>query len=171
MDLTGEQQQDGAIDLDLVRIDAALARRVPESLAVRRRVLPFGADDDAVYAACLDPDDHGAIEALERAVGRRVVAVRANAASLDRALGRVFLRPDDARGDEAVRLVEELLQTAILEQASDLHIEPGRDEVRIRARIDGNLEALRRLEPDQLPALSNRVKVLAGMDIGDRRLL
>ncbi len=161
---------DTIINLDEVRIDPAIALRVPESLAMRRRALAFGEDDAGVYAACLDPEDAVTVEALERAVGRKVIALRAVPESLDRALGRVFIQRDTVVTDETVRLVDDIMNSALLEGASDIHIEPSADGARVRYRVDGTLEAARQIAPDSVPGLVNRLKVLSGMDIAEKRV-
>src|SRR5262245_3684692 len=163
-------ENDQLLDLDLVRIDAAVALSVPESLALRRRVLPFGQDERGVHAACLDPQDHAAIEALERVLGRAVLAVRAEQGSLERALQRLFVRRAEARGDDAVKLVDDLLHAALVEQASDIHLEPAQDRVRIRYRVDGLLDTVRSLGLEEYSAVLNRLKVLANMDISEKRV-
>lgn len=159
------------IDLDYVRIDPDLARSVPEKLALRRGILVFARDAERAFAACRDPEDLAAIEAVERAVGAPVMALPAEPGSLDRALQRVYAKRLTAgAGDEAVRLLEELLHAAIVEQASDVHVEPERERVRIRFRVDGVLEEHRSLPLVQFSGLSNRIKVLAELDIAERRL-
>ncbi len=161
------------LNLDGVRIDSALALRVPEALGLRRRVLVFGEDERGVHAACDDPEDYVALEALERAFGRPVLAVRAEPESLGRALQRVAAgrgeTGEDGRED-AVSLVDDLLRSAVLEQASDIHLEPDPQGMRVRFRVDGQLEERSHLASGQLVGLINRLKVLAGMDIAERRL-
>ncbi|MBI3817400.1 MAG: type II/IV secretion system protein [Planctomycetes bacterium] len=157
------------IDLDRIRIDASWALRVPQTLAIRRQVLLFGEEGGAVYAACADPNDASAIEALERIAGTRVVALRAEPESLRRTLERVFYRREEFRGDDAVRAVDDLLHGAILEQASDIHLEPSSEALRVRYRIDGVLELRREVPAAAMNSIMNRVKVMAGLDIAERR--
>lgn len=158
-----------SLDLDRIRIDASWALRVPESLALRRQVLLFGEENGSVYAACADPEDAAAIEALERVAGARIVALRADAASLRRTLDRVYYRRDEFRGDEAVRTVDDILHGALLEQASDIHFEPTAEILRIRYRIDGVLETRREIPAAMISSIMNRLKVMSGMDIAERR--
>ncbi len=158
------------LDLDRVRIDAGLALRVPPALALRRRLIAFGEDEAGVQLACEDPADWGAIEAVERVLGRSVTALRAEPASLERALARVFAARAPGRGDDATGLVDEILHAALLEQASDVHVEPDAEGVAIRLRVDGALEPHRRLSAEQSSGLVNRLKVLGGMDIAERRV-
>ncbi|RYD55921.1 MAG: type II/IV secretion system protein, partial [Verrucomicrobiaceae bacterium] len=66
-------------------------------------------------------------------------------------------------------LADELLRAAIMRQASDIHIEPARADIRVRLRVDGILEEYRRVPSTAHPALCSRIKVLSGMDIAERR--
>lgn len=167
-----------SVDLDQVRIDPAWALRIPVSLAVRRRMLPFAVLKQQVYVACVDPSDSASLEAVTRFTGKQAVAVPVNGDALSRALARVYgdgqgrspAPPRGAQdGDDATALADELLRAAIMRQASDIHIEPAREDVRVRLRVDGMLEEYRRVPGSAHPALCSRIKVLAGMDIAERR--
>lgn len=168
------------VDLDQVRIDPAWALRIPVSLAMRRRVLPFAVLKNKVYVACTDTSDMAALDAVARFTGQQAVPVHVTAEALQRALVRVFgdgtSRPSAQgrtdtgdTGDDAIALAEELLRAAIMRQASDIHIDPSRDDVRIRLRVDGVLEDYRRVPVAMHPALCSRIKVQSGMDIAERR--
>ena len=80
---------------------------------------------------------------------------------------------DAARGPEsdedAIGLTDEILRFAVLRGASDIHIEPRRSGLRIRLRVDGELEELRRLPSSRQTGLVSRLKVLCGMDIAEKR--
>lgn len=78
----------------------------------------------------------------------------------------------DAAGDDrpAVHAVDEIFDTAIRAGASDVHIEPFGAGGRVRERVDGMLRESRTLSPRLLPRILSRIKLLAGMDIADRRL-
>ena len=71
-----------------------------------------------------------------------------------------------AQGD----LLEPLLQSAIRMRASDIHIEPYEQKFIVRLRVDGQLKPWKQYGSDQLSKLTTKIKVLAGMDITDRRL-
>ncbi len=168
------------IDLDQVRIDPAWALRIPITLALRRRVLPFARLKDCVYVACVNADDTASLDAVGRYTHCEITPVVVDPEALQRALSRVY---GDGRGragaaraeaaessaDDAVALGEELLRAAVMRQASDIHIDPSREEVRIRLRVDGVLEDYRRLPAAIHPALCSRIKVMSGMDIAERR--
>lgn len=158
------------LDLDHVRIDTRVARRIPAGVAQRRQVVLIGENDGVTLAACADPGDPAMQEALERAVDGPVRALAAAPESLSRALDRLFGRSLEDSADETVQTVETLLRTALVEQASDLHFEPFGQGLRVRMRVDGNLETLRTIDAAAAPAVLNRIKVLAGLDIAERRL-
>jgi general secretion pathway protein E len=168
-----------SVNLDEVRIDPAWALRIPVSLALRRRVLPFASLAKRVHVACAEPPDAATLEAIARFTGQQVVTVRVENDALTRALARVFgdgrsraatsatREPVDA--DDAIALADELLRAAITRQASDIHIDPARDDVRVRLRVDGVLEEYRRVPTAAQAALISRIKVLASLDIAERR--
>ena len=168
------------VDLDQVRIDPAWALRIPVSLALRRMVLPFALLEGRVYVACADPDDAASLSAVQRHTGHPTTAVPVARDTLQRTLARVYgdgggtqpvLRADGAAlsADDAVALADGIIRGAILRQASDIHIDPEREGLRIRLRVDGMLEDYHRLPTGIQPALCRRIKVMSGMDIAERR--
>ena len=78
---------------------------------------------------------------------------------------------NDANNSPAVRLIDALLGDAVRQQASDIHFEPESACLRIRYRIDGVLSTIRILHKSTWPALSSRLKILAGMNIAETRAL
>lgn len=169
------------VDLDQVRIDPAWALRIPVTLALRRRLLPFASLKEKVYVACADVPDTASLDAITRFTGCEVVAVQVNSEALQRALSRVYGdgRNRAAAGstrsetgdssEDIVALGEELLRAAVMRQASDIHIDPTRDDVRVRLRVDGVLEDYKRLPSSAQASLCSRIKVMSGMDIAERR--
>ena len=172
------------LNTDKLRIDPNWALRVPANLALRRSMLAFAASDNKVMVACADPSDRAGLEAIERYTGLAAEAHQADPEGLRRLLQRVYsdptappIRPQSAaeaaRGpdsdEDAIGLTDEILRFAVLRQASDVHIEPRRDGLRIRLRVDGQLEELRRLPASRQTGLVSRLKVLSGMDIAEKR--
>ena len=167
-----------------LRIDPNWALRVPANLALRRSMLPFAFSAGKVLVACADPNDRAGLEAVERYLATPVQARRAEPEALRRVLQWVYpdptapaIRPpsaaESARGPEsdedAIGLADEILRFAVLRQASDIHIEPRRSGLRIRLRVDGQMEELRRLPSSRQAGLVSRLKVLCGMDIAEKR--
>ncbi|TCD16662.1 GspE/PulE family protein [Oricola cellulosilytica] len=77
---------------------------------------------------------------------------------------------DFARQAPIVRLVARIVQFAVDGNATDIHIEPAVNEIRIRVRVDGMLKVAETAPLSQLPGIATRIKLLAGLDIAERRL-
>jgi type IV pilus assembly protein PilB len=165
------------VDLDRIRIDPSWALRIPVSLAMRKRVLPFASVGGKLYVACTDPGDTASMEAVARFTGMPVEALAVSPDMLGRALGRVYgdsrqsaaVTREGSDNEDATSLADELMRAAIMRRASDVHIDPSREDIRVRLRVDGVLEDFKRLPLSVHPALCSRIKVLAAMDIAERR--
>ncbi|HZE97517.1 MAG TPA: GspE/PulE family protein [Planctomycetota bacterium] len=165
-----EQPQPQALDLALVKIDPAWALRIPAGLALRRQVLPLCEVDGEVHVACADPQDEPALRAVARHIDRPLRPLAAEPDSLRRVLKRLFGEaPAAAEADDPVAICDELLYAAWLRQASDIHLDPDRDGVRVRLRVDGQLEDYKRLPTSIHTELISRIKILGGMDIAEKR--
>ncbi len=155
-------------------------------------VFPFIASDGALKLAAADPSDHAAMRAAEIVLGSPVSVEIASfediAVVLGERLGGEEPAPQDERisqaradddieslrdlasGAPVVRAVNNLLEKAVELRASDIHIEPFRNGITVRMRIDGLLRAVP-APADALPqALISRIKILAGLNIAERRL-
>lgn len=77
---------------------------------------------------------------------------------------------DLARGAPVVRIIDEILERAVSIGATDVHLETERDQLQVRMRVDGYLRKDQRLPLGMAPAVISRLKILAGLDIADRRL-
>ena len=178
----------GLLNMDKVKIDPALAFRVPAQLALRRQVLPFAFADGHVHVACCNVLDAAALQAVEKLVAAPVRAESAEPESLKRALDRVYadLQPGvnaaqaksrsvdlrvaaEPQPDDAVLLCDEMLHAAILRQASDIHIDPDEEGLQIRFRVDGVLERYRQIPVALQSGIVSRFKVRCGMDIAEKR--
>ena len=76
----------------------------------------------------------------------------------------------DVHNAPAVILVDSLLETAVMYQASDIHIEPGEKDVRVRYRVDGHLREFQKVDVSLLSNMISRLKVLGHMDSAEKRL-
>lgn len=153
-------------------------------------VLPLAVDEATLSVALPDPDDGFVLKALHLASGREVMASVAAASDIDKALAD--RGPDDAAGagpegdvdsgefvehlrdlaSEApvIRLVNHLIARVIDLRASDIHLEPFDDGLHLRYRVDGALETSEVIPPRQGAAVASRIKLLAHLDIAERRL-
>ena len=163
-------------DFHDIRIDPSWAMRVPAALALRRLALPVCLVEGTLAVAMADPSDAAAADAIARATGRPVQPLRAAPEELRRALLRVYgdVRAMDAgpvpgNAEDAPATVDAILRAAVLRQASDIHLDPMGDALRVRLRVDGQLEEFLRLPAAVQAAIVSRIKVLAGLDIAERR--
>lgn len=182
------------VDLHQQSPDADTAALLRPADALRLRALPLAADDFGVTVAVLDPSPEH-VEDVATAVGRPVRARVAIHRELDRALATAYpatrdvgshveaYEARDALRKEAadlakasstqdapvVRVVQMIITQALNDRASDIHLEPSGDRVRVRYRIDGALTEVLDLPGSIGPGLVSRVKILAGMNIVERR--
>ena len=164
------------LDLSQVKVDPAWAMRVPAALAMRRQVLAFAKVDNEVCVAHARPLDSGCAAALRKHLKTPLRTFLADAESLKEAIQRLYSAREEpaARiaGEEsetAVGLCDELLTAAIMQQASDLHIDPAENETLVRIRVDGDLRDYRPIPVAMHSAMISRFKVLSGMDIAEKR--
>jgi type IV pilus assembly protein PilB len=183
------------VDLDERAPDFAVTSLISEEVARRYRALPIERWSDQIVVAMANPGDVFALDDIRVLTGKPVVPVLAAAAQLAEQLDRVYQRHgletqlDDAEDAHAspefdeeaaaalvtedgpvVRLVNALLEQAVSERASDVHVEPTGDTVNIRLRIDGVLHDVSEAAPNVLRPLVSRLKVLGGLDIAQRRV-
>lgn len=178
---------DELLQMDEVRVDPMLAMRLPAQLAMRREVLPFVDWKGNVYVACTDDRDVGTLSVVQRSFDKPVMTRLAEPSSLKRALQRVYSavrpgsggtalhrpppanRPAENDYSDVAAVSEEILYSAMLRQASDVHLDPAPDHLRLRFRVDGGLEDIQRYPAVLTANLVNRFKVLAQMDISEKR--
>ncbi len=181
------------LNLTEVPVDDSLVRSLPEWVVSQYRVIPVRRDQDEVAVGMLDPGDVEAIDVVASHLGARVRPYFITEADFDWALLRFFgaerrareavgelgpeappatpaaLSVEEAGADApAVRLLNSVLQDAIRSGATDVHFEPGPDDVGVRFRVDGLLQQRLRIPHAVAAAVTSRVKVLAGMDIGEK---
>ncbi len=178
------------VSLPMFPIDREAASLIPARMAKRALVLPIGFRDGALVLAMADPLDVEALDDVHLRTKRAVVPVVATAAQIEYAIEKFITSADAfeglastaeeavaeeelvAVGDEdvpIVRLVNQLIREAVLDQASDIHIEPGAHGVRVRFRVDGVLHEVMTAPNSARAGLLSRVKVMAEMDIAERR--
>ena len=172
--------------------DAAIAL-VPEAIARAHTAIPLRTTDHGLQVAMVEPTDTKAIADLETAAGLPVLPVIAPASDIRRAMDKAYRalasvgrhieaflatealhersseEQDDADAAPVVQVVNLIIQQGVRDRASDIHIEPQDSRVRIRYRIDGALHDVLALPANMGPAVVSRVKVLAGMNIVERR--
>ncbi len=177
------------VTLSAVRIDPAAVRLVPEVIARKRKVLPLQLDGSHLVVAMADPLDVFALDDVAIAARRPVKPVVAVESEVEAAIERVYgmgaaaqavlggveeeapaPAAEEAEDAPVVRLVNLILSQAVRDRASDVHLEPTDGDARVRYRVDGVLQTVMTVPRSVYPALVSRVKVLARMNIAERRL-
>lgn len=172
-----------------------VATDVGEQFLREEILLPLSLDPDTVTIAVADPFSAYAIKAIALATTRRVEIVIGELSRIERAIHQLYkaehssaLQPGDGAeqleetdGDiqklrdqaaeaPVIRLVNQLIQSAIELRASDIHLEPFLHQFQVRFRIDGILREVPPPEPQFRTAVASRIKVMARLDIAERRL-
>ncbi|WP_435772028.1 GspE/PulE family protein [Nocardioides sp. SYSU DS0651] len=182
------------LDFRRAELDADAASLLDRPRARSLLALPVAVHDDAVVVAVVDPSPEH-LAAVSEALGRPARAVVTTRRALDRALDTAYratrevgshieafeardgLRREAARletttvNEEApvVQVVQKIITQGLRDRASDIHIEPTGERVRVRYRIDGALTDVLDLPASIGPAIVSRVKILGGMNIVERR--
>ena len=182
-------------DFPAADMDSELAAKVPIGFAKQHRVMPLRREGDAVLVAMADALDVGALDDVRGMLATEVQPVLFPSGKLLEAINHVYGRKQDAGNlgdgeneddmgkaeelvdildvnDEApiIRWVNALMFNAVKERASDIHIEPGEKDVIVRYRIDGVLYETRRAARQFVPSIISRVKIMAGLNIAEKRL-
>ena len=188
------------VDLTKINIPTELASAVPKNIAKQHSVVPVRQVKDELYLAMSDPLNFYAIEEVRKAVRRKVVPVLARAAAVERAIMVLYgnegaaraieemrrdHQPTDANTGDAfvsnqiddgisnaptIRLVNSLLERAITERSSDIHVEPHEGSLQVRMRIDGVMRDILTVPGDLQSSVISRIKIMSGMDIAERRI-
>ncbi len=187
-------------DLGPADIDDAALGLLPLPLIQKRRMIPFARAGSVLHMAMSDPTDLAAMDEVRFLTGcdvrvrlarpstiQNVLNDRFGSLSYDAVLRNVAPEKsgEDPAGEEGraaaasaeaaaetpvVALVDALMKDGVMRRASDIHVEPYEESVRIRFRIDGVLQEIMTPPPALKQALTSRIKVLAGLDIAEHRL-
>ncbi len=174
---------------EMLREPMPLARPVAAEFLRDIRAAPIAMDDQRICVAVVDPFDSFIEPAFRFAFDRRVDRVIARASDIEAAIERlchdgadpVVLDDTVETGDidrmrdltsdaPAIRAVNRLIAEAVDEHASDIHLEPSDDSLIVRFRIDGMLRPVTRLPQAMRSSVVARIKVMAGLDIAERRI-
>jgi len=186
------------VSLKNYRIDPEVVKLVPEELARNYRLIPLFAIDKTLTVAMANPLDVVAIDALSRATGMKVEPVvcseeeiaeaiehyygadRLRSALRDLNLGAEDEDENEHVDEQALRreaeegpiikLANLILEQAVQDGASDIHVEPMENRVRVRYRIDGVLQEVHSAPKSVQLALTSRLKILADLNIAERRV-
>ena len=166
---------------------------VSESIARAHVSIPVRKTDQGIEVAMAVPQDDTAVQQMKEAAGVPVIRMVAPPSDIRRAIdksyralagvgrhvdaflaaeaitARTVETSDSAADAPVVQVVNLIITQGARDRASDIHIEPQESHVRVRYRIDGALHDVLALPPGMGPSVISRIKVLAGMDIVERR--
>lgn len=173
---------------------------IPEPVARNHNIIAYKKNDDSLEVAMLDTADLSAIDFIKKKVGLRILPRLTDTASIRHALQQYQKTLKDEFGDliaeeaselkvldeegdiseadlkkiaedlPVVRIVDTLLRHAIIQGASDIHIEPMEEELIVRYRIDGILHDAMKLPKHAANSIVARIKVLASLQLDEKRL-
>ncbi len=183
------------IDLSDFPVDGSALARIPGSVCRQHMAIPIGFEDGRIVVAMADPANVFAADDIRTISGYEVlpaVATRADvAAAIDRYyradsdlddLTTALEDADEATGDDLaglkevvedapiVKFVNLLITQAIQDRASDIHLEPTEQDLRVRYRIDGVLHEVMRSPKSIQSGVISRLKIMADINIAERRI-
>lgn len=185
------------VDLQNVAIPEDILKLVPGNVLERYKVLPFEYAPDnmnVLHVAMADPMDMAAMDDITIITNLQVEPVVSTTRSIMLALDKYFgnvevnsaleeyarekesqmaeqedMYSEDVNNSPIVQLVRTMIEQAVRQRASDIHVEPMERQVRIRYRIDGALYEKVTYSIRLLPAMVARIKIIGGMDIAEKR--
>ena len=180
------------------QVEPTLFDIVPINTARKNNVVPFELKDNRLSVAMVDPLDLQIIDFIERKSGYKVIPFIATQKDIDKILedqkgkaigeeisaaleeiNQTTLKLDENGGElndatlrdaPIARIVGMILETAVKTGASDVHIEPGEKESRLRYRVDGILEEKRTIPKEMHDSIVARIKILGKMKIDEKRV-
>lgn len=177
------------IRIGKLHIDPEIIRYIPEYFARRHIVFPIKKQSNTLTIAMNNPLNILAIDDLKITTGLNIKVVMAKKSEIQKAINDYYstqrlvkkdLKTDNSestkikstfretsknKNSSAVDIIDMLIHQAIMKGASDIHIEPQNNDLRIRYRIDGNLSEVMSISKSLLYAIVSRIKVLSKMDI------
>lgn len=163
------------VELHLADLDRSLLGRASPAWMIQNEFVPIRKDENGKLVVVFsDPTNRTQVDAAEEALGEPIapaIACRSEILSLLSKLGSHAEPHNVSTFDESevVDAVNRILDAAIEAEASDIHIEPYSDRVRIRFRMDGVLVQYKEYPRDFLRYLANRIKVMCEADLAERR--
>lgn len=184
------------IDLEKVVINPDVARSIPEALASKYNLIPIDIENNKIVVVMDNPLNLFAIDDVKFVTGYEVEPAIASKDSIKKAIDKLYSKQnaekavedlnkeynlpvnkeqdndyiDEINNAPAVRLVNSIITQAAKSRASDIHIEPYENFIKIRFRIDGQLQEVMRAARQTLPAIITRIKIMSNLNIAERRL-
>ena len=185
MEVLGIQLYMPVIRISNFNIDSEALEFIPKDRARRLKVIPLFVIEDTLTVATAEPLNITAVDEIRKMSNKRIQMVLAKEKNIELAIDRSYVSTsgysdEDGYGDEAmveeavsdeenIQVADNILLEAVRGGASDIHIEPGERNLRVRLRVDGVLFEFSTMPPSRTPGLVSRFKVMAGIDIAESR--
>ncbi len=172
-----------------------ISENISSNFLKQHRLVVYEEQEDHLVAIMVDPTDRYVIDALELISGKQIRLAIGIASEIDEVIQALFseLMKEEAGGDAAgmehqlllddveqlkelaseapvIKMVNQIIQRAVTSKASDIHIEPFENSLKIRYRVDGLLRETETPTVNLAPALISRIKIMANLNIAERRL-
>jgi len=194
------EQQTGIkkVDLNTINFDRKAITLIPQNLCEKYTLIPFGFDNNKIKVTLSDPLNIFAIDDVAISTGFEIesfisrkddikkfigiyyssqqvnkAAMQLSAESIKTSKSTTKTNADDmneVNSAPVVKMIDYLFKNSVEMKASDIHIEPFENEIRIRYRIDGKLQTVNTLGIESLGPLVTRMKILAGLNIAEKRI-
>ncbi len=185
------------IDLEKIKVPLDVLKIIPEHFARANSVVPFRKQGDDLEISMTNPEDLKVVEVIKKATGLNILPRLATTEGIKNVLGQYqesleeeisevvddeekirSIKEDDTEYDleksaeemPVIKIVDILIKHAILQRASDIHIEPQEKEILIRYRIDGILRDAMTLPINIASGIVARIKVLSNLKLDEHRL-
>ena len=180
------------LNLDGVAIDPGIGRSIPAEVAERLIAIPVSEAGGRYVVAMADPVDVVGADELRMRLRRPIAVVVSTPTQIQRKIRELWdesvsdsliesfvdtlstnseeEEEDEDAGEGAIGIVNQIIGAAAARHASDIHIEPGADHVKVRVRADGIMIEILRLPLASMAPLVSRIKVISGLDVMQRRL-
>ncbi len=192
--LVAESFQLDFVDLNFYHINTTALSYLNPTLARRYRCIPIDIQKDRLVVAMAEPSNLVALDDLRAITDKDIEVVVATSSGILASINRFYrldsetdlisaqavfeaTSTDDLatvrevmQDSPIVKLVNMLIEQAVVDRASDIHVEPGEQDLRVRYRIDGVLHEKRRLPRNIQSGIISRLKIMSDLDIAERRI-
>ncbi len=187
------------VDLKNETIHKEILNIIPEPIAVNHQIVAFEKNDGEVKVATVDPEDLQTFDFIEKKIDGSLKIFLTTPSSVSEILKQYHkgleaefkditkkqIEIQESKDDREkngkklkelaedlpiIRIVDTLLEYAIFENASDIHIEPEEKKVKVRYRVDGVLRTVMNLPRKSLPGIVARIKILSNLKLDEHRL-
>ncbi|MCK5880118.1 MAG: Flp pilus assembly complex ATPase component TadA, partial [Holophagae bacterium] len=174
------------VDVGNILFDPETVTLVPEVFAKKNKLIPLFLVDNTLTVAISDPLNVYIIDDLANIVGKKINVVISTETDIEAALRNFYanespiadtlalegieFQETGANEKPVIKLVNNILISAVNEEASDIHLEPGKTKLRVRFRVDGVLHTHKIQIPTYLnAAVISRIKIMGDLDIAEKR--